>query len=108
MGVSPLSPQAERGGKRGQGSVSDTDDVVHDRGVPEAQDTIALRSQPSIANAIVLAISVLAAIAFDDQVRFPAVEIGDVAADRFLRDELKPNQTSVPDAIPETAFHFGL
>jgi hypothetical protein len=56
--------------------------------VPKPQDAVVALLKPSIANPVLVAIGMLAAINLDNNSLVPANEIDDIAANRLLANEL--------------------
>ena len=56
--------------------------------IPESQDTVVVVGQPSVANTIRFAVSVLSAIKLDNHSRFAAYEVNHVWPDRLLANKL--------------------
>jgi hypothetical protein len=68
--------------------------------VPEAQDGVAERCQPSVALEIVLALGMLAAVDFDHQLEARAAEVGEVVADGMLAPEVDTLELSAAQVLP--------
>jgi hypothetical protein len=80
-----------RGTLHADGGCDDLQNAVHifqNIMIPETQDAVVVLIQPSIADTICFAVSVLSAIDLDNYSRFPAQEIDDVATDRLLANKL--------------------
>jgi hypothetical protein len=84
--------------------VDDGGELSANLGVPEAQDLIALSSQPLISTIIfLLTSSVLTSVDFDDDAKFDAAEVGEVGADRMLATKLGAENLALAEAGPEQA-----
>jgi hypothetical protein len=80
-----------RGALRADGSCYDFKNTVHifqNIMIPETQDAIVVLGQPSIADAIHFAVSVLSAIDLNNHTRFPTDEIDDVGTNWLLANKL--------------------
>lgn len=104
----PLSaPQWERGPgvsrKLPQNAVKSRVQICHDLGVCYADDSQAQGGQHEFSFAvagILLGLQVDAAVDFEDQCEFGAVEVCDEGANGVLTAELKATEASVADALP--------
>jgi len=73
--------------------------------VPETDDTITPRRQPTRARVAV--IRVLPAIDLDDELRLGAEEVGDIGAERMLTAEAETFELFSPQARPLANFGVG-
>ncbi|HEY3779134.1 MAG TPA: hypothetical protein VGL35_13860 [Rhizomicrobium sp.] len=79
--------------------------------IPEPENTKTLAFQEFAANAImfdIFGLGMLAAVEFDDQLRFETHEVGDIRADRLLSPELVPKKAAVAQRVSEFALEIGL
>ena len=72
--------------------------------VPEADNRVAIRLDPSRALPVGRAFGMLAAVEFDDEPEFDAGKIGDVSADRELSSEFCAFDLARAEALPEFIF----
>jgi hypothetical protein len=92
-----------RGALRADSGYNDLQNAVHvfqNVVIPEPQDTVVVLGQPSIADTICFAVSVLSAIHLYNHPRFPADKIDHVGTDRLLANELaafnRPRTRPIP------------
>jgi hypothetical protein len=76
--------------------------------VPKWQNSITLVREMSVAPIISLALQMLSAVNFDDEISVAAHEVDNKGADCFLTDEFESSQTAVAQREPELAFGVGL
>ena len=72
-------------------------------GIGEAQDAVSKSGEVMVAIDVVglLSISLVhLTVKFQNQAHLVAVEVRDIAADRYLTTELEPEKPSIPEQIP--------
>lgn len=83
--------------------------ILQDIVVPDAQDGEALvLEKPCSSSVIILLLSMLPAIDFDDQMSFETDQIKDIRAKRYLAAELQAVELTVAERAPEPALRLGL
>jgi hypothetical protein len=75
--------------------------------IPETEDAVALRFKPAVASQIALALSVLAAVEFDDQHGCRTHQINDVSPDGDLPSKFEACQSAITDDAPKVSLGFG-
>jgi hypothetical protein len=74
--------------------------------VPEAENTPPALSEEGVSAIVLTGFRMLAAIAFDDELRFNAGEIDDIGRDRKLASEAEA-QLAVPQSSPQRPLRIG-
>ena len=82
-------------------------DIAQHFMIPESQDAVVVLRQPSVADAICFAVSVLSTIDLYDQSRFSAHEVNNVTTDRLLANELATLNRSRTQSVPQAQFGVG-
>jgi hypothetical protein len=91
-------------GRCGEDCIPNPFDVLQDFIVPETEDTVAVRCEPSIAYRIGAVFGVLAAIDLDHEPLLSTNKIDDIRPDRSLTHEFEPSKRSGTQVLPKPLF----
>jgi hypothetical protein len=91
-------------GRCGKDCVPHPFDILQDFIVPETKDAVAVLYEPSIAQGVAVAFSVLAAIDLDHESFLSTNKIDNIWPDRFLPHEFESSQRSGTKVSPKLLF----